>query len=1666
MFSENNFKKRTIALILIGLFLIPANLMFLKINSSENKDDSEVMSENNTDLDVIQKKPKASQLVEHTFEINGSKIYENGTFYLFQEDILFFSLRDPLLGNPGVITAQITVNHPVDGVINFPLTDTNNVEWNATRLFSNSVGRCPSVLSYTNGTDTVIFNFFLDISNPAPRITKIWGRDTAYNNRWTRINEGGIYSTYRNTRFELLVETINKEQWVSSCVLEYTDHIGTNTVGLTSVNISQPYRFFDLVGAGTGISITLDQTDRWIPDDNLYSFVLNASDSEDFYLFEFYIEIKNKAPQITEFELSPHNEPSPSKGGTTTVTINMNASDFEDDKIYFGGGNEKSAKYTDPVLDVDEKPGCTINSPSSKNLNYLREEDGIDYYNLTFSSGVEGQFFVWLYVNDEINLNKITSFELKVVMKDNAAALSFANLSIYDFNGGGWDVMEDLSGGEAVFTTITKTDADVPGSAVDYYSPDNKTVKIKFSYYYALGDIDVLIDYIQLTTTVNRRESFSRVTLYVFKPTSLTPEEYEIINYWDNGNKRWSFSYDIENKYSNYGSWTFQILVMDHGKKEYINQIWGNFTLAVSSSAKYHYGFDENLPNYGQAYASKIFSIGVRANQELNISSAPIVQNATDVDTKFVHNDQVNISIDVDGVNTQFKDYTIFDRRRLVAGLSIQKNTTSNTTSGSAIFPLYNKTGSPENLTVDDNKYFGFRLVSKAAQDWMYHTVIWSLKLENTWWLTKDNISKIVVRIDNWFNDTTNINNIWFEMWNYTAGAWTVPSSPGVWNDANLMSLGANQYFDGVINSATDLQDLVDSSSNIIMRLRIDVINPVALVDYEINFDFINVTVVFKNYYRAKLLLDSAMNPYASNDKLIIKLTPYAKGQWTMQYSCVVNISSLGFYADRFIMIFTIQNGNSSIWYHAFRKAPRIINSQFIGYYYYKPSEEKNYIDKGFTLNIYDPKITFSRDSSLNRFLYVKELHNLVVQGTLNLKQLEFVNPNIQTSFDVREGTNTLSGSWRRLSGIVYNPSLSQWSYTDPIDGDYKNYKVYYCRFYIRTPFGDDYATDWKEFRVNNFQMIDFEFSFDTGVRVELNRRDTYTFDFSFLDYDLNETYASKHVDDVQISFQIHNKTSGLLEWIDATPRSSFGSYGNGYGGKGGDNRHTYRFDLYIPKTVTTSKFNSSYFNWRFLVKDERSNPIEYQDQVSYLFYNATEFVIKNNEPSIINLDTDDYDNDDGRIHRNNPIKISFGINDADEDNDISLEVVYLNISVPAPSGPYTGSQNITMDNSSISIVSGLREYIYFAQRNSTIGTYTVSIKIVDPDGREAYDSITFEVLNNAPHINNTLYTCNNFTQVNTFKLYRNIDPVYNIDPVVFMVNITDVEDSWLGDNITNGNGADNPYILLKHKSEYNIEKKSPAIEPIRLNLTLVSPGTNANGHMETWTASIQFNNTMLGQKLYGGVLIVEIHIEDADGVKRTSTGKTLTGKDLILLNHDPQFIEAQIDELGMKEPNIYYFESSVQYEDDIDVYIFADDEEGLWYVKIWYTPFVGDNEIADKQISEEFYEWDEKYYDGVRTLKITLEASEFPEETVIIRIDKIGIFDDDYERMPDSGYGATLKIKEVDEEITIEEVPIEVKSPIMLYVFIGLGIALLAIVVVVGVRQVVKKRGWKKYLD
>ena len=736
MTLNNRFLKRITALLFILLIFLPINAFLLELNNNANS--GNLLNERDEDElnDILD--PQLSDLYEagYVLKINNTIIYPNGTFYLFYGDDLYFEVFN------NSYFSSVTLDVPD---LSTPIVDEgftpHSSKYDLLESFSET-GRFQATVTILNNSNTIEIDFYLDISLLGPRISRVFGSDTTYNPTLTEIYEGGIYSTYRGTIFELEVETLELEAGVSKVELVYDDGISENNVLEGAPQ-----------GAGNKVNFTFEQTEgneivinvnttdgyenQWKPTKDLYNFELNASYGGDYYIFEFGLEVMNTPPSITEFEVDTFDA-----GTNTEVTVRANASDFEDDQLYYNDG-ERIALYTNGVRNYKNSTGTIIHTSNpTGNLNYLDSLDG-NYFEVEFFSGGRTEFTMFATLNEHINISKINWIQSNLIFNCSSNAAHSGRLDVYDYEANSWTLVANLSSLNPNDWTLKQNQTT---AFKDLIPEDNRTLKYRISYDHPTN-IYLEIEQFTILTNLSRRDTYMNVLLTVKDPLKLSTQNafsVELLNYWDNSNDEYLYKMNITNNNINFGSWTFQIEFWDHGGADYRDVFWYNFSEPLYTQ----------IVGTAEAKASKIVDIGITPSHALNISSIPQINSTNSWNPEF--EESLNISVDVSGINTEDDlNFHWYEFQRTPYNFLVQKNQTGiiNETTGDYIKSNYGANLTVNVLQDDEGEHLNYTLTRDTSQSYAYEALQWRIKLENRPELDQFNISQVYMEVDNWFGD-------------------------------------------------------------------------------------------------------------------------------------------------------------------------------------------------------------------------------------------------------------------------------------------------------------------------------------------------------------------------------------------------------------------------------------------------------------------------------------------------------------------------------------------------------------------------------------------------------------------------------------------------------------------------------------------------------------------------------------------------------------------------------------------------------------------------------------------------------------------------------------------------------------------------------------------------
>ena len=1634
--------KPIILIVFLGLFIMPINILFssITVDTDQSNDIDEKTIENNP---LTQAAPDLD-----AFYINGTEYYEQNTYYLFQNDTLVFIFKNDTAAD----NVYLELNHTTIPAQDFLFSLQQNPwaldEWNRTVDINSTfeVGKFNATLKYGKGGDSRTFKFYLEVMNPAPRIVYLEMTDSTYHLNPMEIVEGGTYTTYRGTSLSLTACVMNKDGLgnlgASSGELFYKKNLAGSwqsvvlTEGALHTYNGLPVKNYSTLVA---LTITPNTNDDWMP--GTYPMYINATDDKDAsYIFEFNLTIMNTPPQITELSVNPSfvTDKSASKA---TITVDVNASDLEDDLLYYTGGALRKINYTDRVAMAENISDCvSLNENSTENS--IRYDESIDatkgyvpHYNLSVpGSAALGQFSVNFTISSEIN--NITQFAFNFRIKDNISCDTYQRLMIWNYDTPGWETVGtnfDLDAGSS-FTYITLY---VTSNCEDYVVNTSK-VQIMLEYQESSTDETlVVIDYINITTTVETRATFSSVRLYVYTPFTLESQSFEIKNYWRTDLNIWRYDMEICMPCKEeWGSLSLVVIVTDYGYHEYWSPtIWGNYSVgdpfsSIDKEPKY-------FPSKSRATAStsQVIGMGIATGDVLNFTAGnptPIINN-----TNPAYNDDVNITVfvnDPNSPNTNLTGSKAFNATEI----KLQYNTSITYSQGDedaidSSHKLYGNTSLTKN---NDNDPFNFTMNEQIdGNHERNQSAIVRFSLRTPWWL-QDNFTSVQIDLDNYFEDNASIDTVYVEFWDFANSKWITPSS-GNWDSSSDWSLEdkkddstGGKKFTQTWSDNAQIRNCINLDFSLTNQLVMRIRATAAAQDtppINMSIDFVQVTVNWNSYHGAYVSLNSYS--YESENYITehFNMTRLNLTSTTTQYSFLFNQETVmrarndKFWSGNYLVDITVQNGNSTFRILRGRKTSvQLGTNQYEKMTYYNTAEEINFINDEVTIKVDPRPLTYS-EAYLNNLSIYRYKDQFFANGTLILNSTWKAN---QFKFDLRYGTDSVvtDSDWTEYirdalpPEFTYSDAQDKWDFNIGVFPKNTIPGAYFVRMFLETVEGQTIATDWRELRILNNPPIDFQVSL-AGAE-SLFRTNNLSFDWTFTDLDDNTDIMNYKK---AIYMDIHNR------FTDQDERWNTNCYFTKVLGP----TFTYHCEILLDRHIDTGMTSVTIDSIYFELNDTDST----QPQVSWLNYTGTQLEIKNNAPTF-QLDVTSNITAGSQLFRENGIQFQFNVSDVDD-------IYYQNITVVNCSLWFDDNWVLSPTDGQISydVADNRREYDYHVLRNSALGTLNFSIIANDTDGRTVKDDYQIVIVNNIPVIVNVSYNDNlNLAAVGVYR---------NNETLRVRIAIQDIEDSWLGDNY-----VDSVAIIINHSTYTN-----GANDPWIINMQPMVEGKASNNYTETWGRNIVFNVSQSQGIFYAGDLRMTININDSDTSNANSYGHVLK-----VLNAVPTTTTKKVWDMTTSKE--WYIPNNITEDNDLNITIFVSDHEGLYLIKITYLQ--GGTEATAQTLSLDFGvdDWDTGTVNGTSYVSIIFEASSLEIDS-FLRIKWITIYDIDHGHKHATELGATELRKAPLQNIDIlSKIPIGPETnPFEVLAWVGI-ISSIGAVAVVGVWYWRKKMGYRKYMD
>ncbi|MBD3354090.1 MAG: hypothetical protein GF364_21590 [Candidatus Lokiarchaeota archaeon] len=1494
------------------------------------------------------------------FYINGTEIFEEGTWHFFLNESLELA---------------IDVTADVDDAYFWYQYSTGGTEYNSSSLSSGTSHDYNQSFYFDGNTQTGLYNaqiilkntsgsfqnysFYFDIADPEPVIYAVYLRDVTWKNTWTRIYEGQRWYTYRDTTLEIGAKVGNMDDITSISSVELVYEDGNNTI-YDSISMTkgteETFRDVPVYNYNTSGGIETDfnagsERNRWIPGD-AYDANITATDvNGGEWVFPFKIEILNRAPKITEFEVTGANIPTPSSNGDI-VTVTVNVSDLEDDVVYQADNTINVENTLGPASYGIDEEGVNIDwitpGPYLEQIQYVNQlghqveidQNGAYWVNLTVGEFYEKHITSW-----NIGISYWTN-------SSNALELWMLNETALGGNGTWYKTGHTFTGSDSgpswqhdlvIFPSGSDPDVDLEEFCTERYGHQ---VRLKINKTSA-GAINFTLDSINVTYKCDRRYSVTKLELLVWGPRD-SLNEFEIIDisdFWDTdwalGN-RWSYEYNLTETIN--GTYTFVVRAYD----------WGSLITDNIQDVRF---INFPLNSRGRVEASYLVNYGVPRGKINNITESGVqVANRDALDPDSSATVTITVSDTTDDTHA-LKYYNNTVRPQIL----YQQNGSVYYTVGTNNFTqveLSQLSGDGNYMNENGNNTLNVTMTQESQQ-----SLIFEYRLSEFPWLGEDNITGLKPHW-NWFFDkdpNMAFSAIRISFWNWSASDWTStvwqnssgdPFSP-VPEDNNVT--GRVYSAQSWLTDTDSIKDIVNETYSNKVLVRFEIINP---SDYQYNLNaciaYQALEIRYDNYFTADAVVfseDTGTNTYAMAD---IGHTGTTK-QWQ------VNIPVNEALPNDYMIVFFLQNGNSTARIFAGRYQSYDTGASY-KYVVQTGYDEEEWWVMNQTMSV-RPR-TLSSSVNLGNS-YVKRTSDLFqVNGTLSSEAQIAAGNYSSFEIQMRRGGDQLISNWLYYPQVGinfdYQYTTGFWNlsktFTDVISAG-----RYYYRLLLTTNDDNVYATEWEDVRILNYQPNVQDYVVDAGT-------DYYRENTEF-DFEMQIRETETNVNDLTLEFVLpcldRTNDNNPFLWKKQISDPTVEDQGDGVYNISG----SFKFS----KDIHIGDYDNIYFS---ITDDDAIWP-----QTGALRIPKS-ITILNNAPQIVTSLSSNVTNDD--IYRDKTVNLYWNYSDVDDPYPLdNFTFSVFNIEDPDSSITGLNTGDIVYDPLPDKMLFG---YNYTFGKTAILGTYTFTIEVEDPDGANVLQTIDIDVLNNLPVVTEIIIENLETGQYATLNQDGNISQFWikrNTQQFKLTVNLSDVEDSYLGDNQIN-----KVYYEIRH--EYSVATSGdPWTSSISwdTNLTILKDaGENGNG-IETWTGTYSLP---VDTEFYSGPCYLRIYMVDGDDDSGVS------GDTLFLVNNSaPKFgaTPYQIKIEGVTDA------TEVIRGQDIKIWVNAEDDD--------YDPEDTDNGLYISKIDYRY-----KITRGAwhRTVSVTVNDGEWNVDSsgsIILTLKT----DDDNNEIPENPDGSPMNI-------------------------------------------------------
>ncbi|MHA1730977.1 MAG: hypothetical protein ACTSU5_03495 [Promethearchaeota archaeon] len=1506
------------------------------------------------------------------FKINGTYFSENNTYYMYQNDTIVIEVQV----GPDAGFVDLGLKHetfPTGNEFNFTMTrDTfqsfagdpsgTSYVYNWTLKMDGTNQTGPYQCNFTAHGPTVdrykAFYFEIRLLNPSPVIKNVTIVDPHHSSPVT-ILEGDSFETFRDQQldFTAYMYDIDGKQFFPSLDLNYSKNSGDPTNASEQIQLTYQDAAIDESGMNTSrftgsLTTTLDVNNptTWAP--NTYTFNLTVNDTYNdmdgqgnkysYYSFVFAVKVVNLPPNITEYFASPNLiDPTTWSGKQWhNVSVYINASDLEDDRVYYKNSNMRYREYmrTPYYVGLDNMERLT--NPFENLTNNIRTADGSLVEANSSINGASNSNPSYLYFPirlDDVNTQKLVDdgkpFNITIWCMINQTTLAGGRdgvqLQVKRMEQDVWDTWAEVGGtnissSPGTWRELTFRSNEFPqgGQLQKYAGPYNYYLYARLQFWDQDEEVYAAIDTANFTYSTETRETFGALALQVWGPTRSDPETHVINEWWDDSLKLWNYTIMFDRGIPA-GAYTLRLIALDHGKLGYIDPA----EVETQSYDSYYHMY--KTQTMGIAEVTRTIILNQNKKDAINASDVAAhfhpKPEFNRTDGTLPGDEDLNITMVVQdeklsdiysGQPSLVTNYT-----GLMFNETFQKydGVTSQweTPSGAEV-----QQGDTSYMSAPDGNVYEFTLSADQSTHYDNSSIRMDFQFNLPWWVSKENLSffqfgigAYISRDENndleWDGSVTGSDGVNFKYWDWETSSWQfLPREPGPDVYYNYFSsILANDAPDNFIhweNISFWNNSLIGKilNDNWQCSLKIDVVDEdqtpgtSAPGEFRMTIDCWNVSLGVANDLGGRLYVHNEFDPEegvgsTSSSVYYFTRTSYDDVNDVSYWTTTIPTST--FNSGNYTFHAYLQNSNSCTWFFG----ARYMNWEE-PFYNLVDELANTSMYRNQTFQIIPHGLTCTIDLLGSNRMYRREVfQTFLVQGTLSTPG-NYGSSNFKLQFKYLSGDS--SGTIIRDGGTTYPfywdiPSGATTPTTWKANATFQVNPFRAGRYVFRAIFTNNDTTEntvgtvWQEIRIINDPPKFLIVNQQGGVV----RRVVDKADLTVRVYD-NDNKLDDDNYQPRLEMELQDRKNGdafvtAVVWQGTVSQRT---QATGYFLYDDQDNTVVTF----PAWVLARKYNES----RFVLQDNDAD----QPQLSVYRTNRTEYDVKDVLPAFqlmkLSIDGTGTEYDDPIVgidlYRNHNFKLMVNMTDADDpwEGDMNVTGV-LHYTVQSSDETFTNSSFTYDDTNNYFFM------YYYVSRTKATGLYQLTITFTDPEGNSTSTSPAFNIniLNNLPVLHGVNFSKDgtNFVEApltgtyspDDFKIFRGNETLY-VDAWVY-----DEEDSWVAFKMQSVT------LRLTHKN-------TAATDFVPIDIGFTHDSTDGSTHIEYWRAStvLPINTTF-----FAGNLTASLIATDTDGAA-TSSDRNLKVRD-----DPPKLIKYTVDE------NITLSETGY-----LNLTVWATDYEGL----------------------------------------------------------------------------------------------------------------------------------------